>query len=82
MGLDAAAFFGVLSMNDVLGVRVPRGVGRSDPSDPQGGDREETAERSGYRICESTNRNRIGGTVEQGERAESREALTTKAQAV
>jgi len=69
-------------MNDDLGVEVPREVGRGDRSEPQGGDREGTAERSGERICESTNRNRIGGTVEQGERARNREALTTKARAV
>ena len=43
---NAGLFFGVPSMNDGLGVQVPRGVGRSDPSDPQGGDREGTAERS------------------------------------
>jgi hypothetical protein len=69
-------------MNGDLGVEVPRGAGRSDPSEPQGGDREGTAERSGERIRESTNRNRIQGTVEQGERAGNREALTTKSQAV
>jgi hypothetical protein len=65
-----------------LGVKVPRRVGRSDPSEPQGRERERTAERSGERIRESTNRNRIVGTAEQGERACDREALTTKAQAV
>ena len=41
--------------------------------------REDGAERSGERNRESTNRNRIRGSVEQGERAENREALATKA---
>ena len=77
-----SGLFCVPSMNGDLGVEVPRGVGRSDPSEPQGGDREGTAERSGERICEPTNRNRIRGIVEQGERARNRKALTTKAQAV
>ena len=75
-------FFGVPSMNDGLEVEVLRGVGRSDPSEPQGVNRERRAERSGERIRELTNRNRIGGIAEQGERANDREALTTNAQAV
>jgi len=69
-------------MGDDLGVRVPRGVGRNDPSEPQGGDREGTAESGGERARESRDTNRIGGTAEQGERAANREALTTKARAV
>jgi hypothetical protein len=69
-------------MNDDLEVKVLRGVGRSDPSEPPGRDREETAESSGERIREPRNTNRIGGTAEQGERAAHREALTTKAQGV
>ena len=64
-------------MNDGLEVAVLRGVGRSDPSEPQGAHRERRAERSGERIRELTNRNRIGGIAEQGERANDREALTT-----
>jgi hypothetical protein len=39
--------FGVPSMNGDLEVKVLRGVGRSDPSEPQGCERERTAERSG-----------------------------------
>jgi hypothetical protein len=37
----------VPSMGDGLGVEVPRGVGRSDSSEPQGADREGSTERSG-----------------------------------
>ena len=47
---------------------------RREPSD-----REVGAERSGERNRASTNRNRMRGAVEQGERAENREALATKA---
>jgi hypothetical protein len=36
---------------------------------------------AGSEPVEPTNRNRIGGVAEQGERAMEREALTTKAQA-
>ena len=72
-------WFGVPSMTDDAGVKVPWGVDRDDPSEPQGElvpVREVGAERSGERIHESTNRNRIEGTAEQGERANDREALT------
>jgi len=69
-------------MNDDLEVKVLRGAGRSDPSEPPGRDREGTAESSGERIREPRNTNRIGGTAEQGERAVHREALTTNAQVV
>jgi hypothetical protein len=69
-------------MDGDVGVRVPWGVGRNDPSEPPGRDREGTAESSGERIREPRDTNRIGGTAEQGERATHREALTTKAQAV
>ena len=72
----------VPSMLCDLEVKVLRGVGRSDPSEPQGADREGSAERSGERSCESRDTNRIQGTAEQGERAANREALTTKAQAL
>ena len=47
-------------------------------SEPQGVDREVGAERSGERNRASTNRNRIGGVVSEGERALRREALATK----
>ncbi|MDP9348570.1 MAG: hypothetical protein M3P24_05440, partial [Gemmatimonadota bacterium] len=71
----------VPSMGDDVEVKVLRGVGRSDSSEPQGADREGSAERSGERTREPTNRNRIGGVAGQGERANDREALATKAQA-
>jgi hypothetical protein len=80
--VDAGPFCCVPSMNGDLEVRVLRGVGRSDPSEPPGRDREGTVESSGERICESRNTNRIAGTTEQGERAAHREALTTNASAV
>lgn len=48
------------------------------PSEPQGRNREGPAERSGERNRESTNRNWIRGAADQGERANSREALATK----
>jgi hypothetical protein len=41
-----AVFFGVPSMNTDLEVEVLWGVGRNDPSEPQGGHREGIAERS------------------------------------
>ena len=44
-------------------------------------DREVGAERSGERIRGSTNRNRIRGAADQGERACDREALATKGRA-
>jgi len=68
-------------MNDGLGVEVPRGVGRSDPREPPGADREGSAESSGYRTCASRDTNRIRGGAEQGERASNRKALAIKAQA-
>ena len=43
--------------------------------------REDRREGSGERSRGSTNRNRIRGAAEQGERASDREALVTKAQA-
>src|SRR6266516_4381633 len=48
------------------------------PSEPQGADREGSAERSGERSREPTNRNRIRGEAVQGERACNREALAIK----
>ena len=65
-----------------LGGESPLGeLVAATPSEPQGGSipgREAGAERSGERIRESTNRNRIRGAVDQGERANDREALATK----
>jgi hypothetical protein len=69
-------------MDDDLEVEVLRGVGRSDPSEPPGADREGSAEGSGERIRGPRDTNRIRGTAEQGERANDREALTTNVQAV
>src|SRR5437899_323346 len=65
-------------------VRVLRELGHRDPREPQGEPekgpvREGGAEGSGERTCGRTNRNRIGGDAEQGERADDREALVTKA---
>ncbi len=48
------------------------------PSEPQGECPRGSAERSGERNREPTNRNRIGGGADQGERASDREALATK----
>jgi hypothetical protein len=46
-------------MNIDLEVEVLWEVGRNDPSEPQGADREGSAERSGSETCVVTNRNRI-----------------------
>jgi hypothetical protein len=50
-----------------------------DPSEPQGDDREVVAEGSGERSCGPTNRNRMRGVAEQGERPIDRETLVGKA---
>ena len=63
------------------GESPPRELVAATPSEPQGGSipgREAGAERSGERNRESTNRNRIRGAADQGERASDREALATK----
>ena len=49
------------SMTTDLEVRVLRELGRGDPSEAQGADREVDAEGSVERIRGLTNRNRIGG---------------------
>jgi len=59
-------------------VKVLRELGHRNPREPQGGGREAEAEGSG---CGPTNRNRIWGDADQGERAVNREALVTKGQA-
>src|SRR5213596_1034404 len=59
-------------------VEVLRGLGHRDPREPQGGGREADAEGSGERNCGPTDRNRIAGDADQGERARDREALVTK----
>jgi hypothetical protein len=56
---------GVPSMNIDLEVEVLWEVGRNDASEPQGADREGSAESSGERDLRVTNRNRIGGNVVQ-----------------
>ena len=60
-------------------VEVLRGLGHRDPREPQGRNREGASEGSGERTDGLTNRNRIRGTVEQGEWATDHEALVTKA---
>ena len=59
-------------------VEVLREPGHRNPREPQGGGREVDAEGSGERTCGPTNRNRISGDADQGERATDREALVTK----
>ena len=55
-----------------------RKLATATASNPQGDGREVGAERSGKRNCGPTNRNRIRGGAEQGERACNREALVAK----
>ena len=62
-------------------VKVLRGLGHRDPREPQGRNREGASEGSGERTNGPTNRNRIRGIVEQGERAIDRDALVTKGSA-
>lgn len=70
---------GAPGMGIDLEVEVLSRAGHSERSEPQrvgpGGRREGSGERS----CGPTNRNRIRGGAEQGERAIDREALVTKA---
>jgi hypothetical protein len=61
-----------------LEVKVLPELGHRDRSNPQGGNREGAAEGSGERTRGPTNRNRIRGVGDQGERAIDREALVTK----
>jgi hypothetical protein len=66
-------------MGDGLEVKVLWGTRSRGPRVKRKAcDREVGAERSVERIRESTNRNRIGGVADQGERATDREALATK----
>jgi hypothetical protein len=60
------------------GESPPENLVAGTPSKPQGRGREAGAERSGERIRGSTNRNRIRGAANQGERARDREALATE----
>jgi len=66
------------SMGTDQEVKVLRGLGHRDPREPQGDAREGSAEGSGKRTGGPTNRNRIRGGADQGERATDREALVTK----
>src|SRR3989441_6142608 len=59
-------------------VKVLREPGHRNPREPQGRNREGASEGSGERTCGPTNRNRIQGDADQGERAKDREALVTK----
>ena len=62
-------------------VQVLRELGHEDPREPQGDNREGVSGGSGERTDGPTNRNRIQGDADQGERATNREALVTKGQA-
>ena len=62
-----------------LEVEVLRGLGHRDSREPQGRDREGASEGSGKRTDGPTNRNWIRGGAGQGERADDRETLVTKA---
>jgi hypothetical protein len=61
-----------------LEVGVLRELGHRDSREPQGRAREGSSEGSGERTDGPTNRNRIRGDADQGERACDREALVTK----
>jgi hypothetical protein len=65
-------------MGTDLEVQVLRRSGHGEPREPQGFDREVEAEGSGKRNHGPTNRNRIRGDADQGERAIDRETLVTK----
>ncbi len=70
-------------MGDGLEVKVLWGTWSQGPRVKRKAcDREVAAERSVERNRESTNRNRIGGSAEQGERATDREAVATKGSGV
>jgi hypothetical protein len=62
-----------------LGVKVLSRAGHSERSEPQSVVPRGRREGSGERSCGPTNRNRIRGGAEQGERATDREALVIKA---
>jgi len=68
-------------MSNTLEVEVLPRAGHSDRSEPQGREGDRASGGSGERNRGPTNRNRIGGDAEQGERARNREARVTKAQA-
>ena len=60
-------------------VQVLRGTWSQGPrANRKASLREGGAEGSGERNCQPTNRNRIRGEADQGERADDREALATK----
>ena len=69
-------------MGDDLEVKVLPEPGRRDRREAQGVRREAYAERSVKRTRESTNRNRIRGAADRGERTTDREAPATKGSGV
>src|SRR2546423_1174652 len=74
-----AAFSCAPGMGIDLEVEVLSRAGHSERSEPQSVGPRGRREGSGKRSCGPTNRNRIEGGAEQGERACNREALVTKA---
>ena len=72
------SFCGGPGMGDDLEVKVLPEPGRRDRREAQGVRREAYAERSVKRTRESTNRNRIRGAADRGERTTDREAPATK----
>ncbi len=69
---------GVPDMMIDLKMKVLPGPGHRDRREAQGRNREGPSEGSVKRNCESTNRNRIRGAVEQGELAKNSEAPVAK----
>ena len=78
---DPSLFGGGPGMGDDLEVKVLPEPGRRDRREAQGVRREAYAERSVKRTRESTNRNRIRGAADRGERTTDREAPATKGEA-
>ena len=75
---EGGLFCGGPGMGDDLEVKVLPEPGRRDRREAQGVRREAYAERSVKRTRESTNRNRIRGAADRGERTTDREAPATK----
>ena len=76
--IASAVASGGPGMGDDLEVKVLPEPGRRDRREAQGVRREAYAERSVKRTRESTNRNRIRGAADRGERTTDREAPATK----
>ena len=77
-GVGRPFWCGGPGMGDDLEVKVLPEPGRRDRREAQGVRREAYAERSVKRTRESTNRNRIRGAADRGERTTDREAPATK----